>query len=66
MARRVLASPDVAALQAINGDNKVGPLEHLNQPVKECARYCAGGVLDILQGCAEPRLRPEALIADQS
>src|SRR6266851_8616986 len=31
-----------------------------------CARGCAGEALDILQGCAEPRLRPEALIADRS
>jgi hypothetical protein len=30
-----LASPAVAALQAIDGDNKVGPLEQLNQPVKD-------------------------------
>jgi hypothetical protein len=30
-----LASPAVAALQAIDGDNKVGPLEHFNQPVKD-------------------------------
>jgi len=31
----LLASPAVATLQAIDGDNKVGPLEHLNQPVKD-------------------------------
>src|ERR1700681_2210787 len=31
-----------------------------------CARGCAGEAPDILQGCAEPRLRPEALIADRS
>jgi hypothetical protein len=30
-----LASPAVAALQAIDGDNKVGPLEHFNQPIKD-------------------------------
>jgi hypothetical protein len=30
-----LASPAVAALQAIDGDDKVGPLEHFNQPVKD-------------------------------
>jgi hypothetical protein len=30
-----LASPAVAALQAIDGDNKVGPLEHFDQPVKD-------------------------------
>jgi hypothetical protein len=30
-----LASPAVAALQAIDGDNKVGPLEHFNQPAKD-------------------------------
>jgi hypothetical protein len=30
-----LASPGVAALQAIDGDNKAGPLEHFNQPVKD-------------------------------
>jgi hypothetical protein len=29
------ASPAVAALQAIDGDNKAGPLEHLNQPIKD-------------------------------
>jgi hypothetical protein len=31
----LLASPAVAALQAIDGDDKVGPLEHFNQPVKD-------------------------------
>jgi hypothetical protein len=30
-----LASPGVATLQAIDGDNKAGPLEHFNQPVKD-------------------------------
>src|SRR5258708_32306860 len=29
------ASPAVAALDAIDGDNKVGPLEHFDQPVKD-------------------------------
>jgi hypothetical protein len=29
------SSPAVAALQAIDGNNKVGPLEHFNQPVKD-------------------------------
>jgi hypothetical protein len=30
-----LASPTVAALQATDGDNKVGPPEHFNQFVKD-------------------------------
>jgi hypothetical protein len=29
------SSPAVAALQAIDGNNKVGPLKHFNQPVKD-------------------------------
>jgi hypothetical protein len=29
------SSPAVAALQPIDGDNKVGPLEHFNQPIKD-------------------------------
>jgi hypothetical protein len=33
--RLFLASPAVAALQAIDGDNKAGPLEHFNQPIKD-------------------------------
>jgi hypothetical protein len=30
-----LASPAITALQATDGDNKLGPLEHFNQPVKD-------------------------------
>jgi hypothetical protein len=30
-----LALPAVAALQAIDGDNKVGRLDHFNQPIKD-------------------------------
>jgi hypothetical protein len=33
--RLFLASPAVATLQAIDGDNKVRPLEHFNQPVED-------------------------------
>jgi hypothetical protein len=29
------SSPAVAALQAIDGNNKIGPLEYFNQPVKD-------------------------------
>jgi hypothetical protein len=29
------SSPAVAALQTIDGNNKVGPIEHFNQPVKD-------------------------------
>jgi len=54
-----LASQPSAALQAIDGDNKVGPLEQLNQPVR-CARYCGGRGSDILQGSLSLALRPEA------
>jgi hypothetical protein len=62
----MISSPSPAtALQAIDGYKHVGPLEHLNQLVKD-ARYCAVGAPDILRGCAARRSLPEGLIADLS